>query len=145
INDWSDLIRPDVQVITPNPKTSGGARWNFLAAWVYALKKNGKNEELAKEFVTKLYNKVPKLDTGARGATITFAGRDIGDVLITWENEAFLAMNEFGQDKFEIVTPSISILAEPPVAVVEYNTHKKGTTEVANAYINYLYTKEAQE
>lgn len=146
IKDWIDLIRPGVQVITPNPKTSGGARWNYLAAWGYALQKNhgGGGEAAAKEFITKLYDNVPILDAGARAATTTFAQRGIGDVLVTWENEAFLALNEFNKDTFEIVVPSVSILTEPPVAVVEHNTNERGTTLLANAYLAYLYSTEAQ-
>jgi len=145
IRDWDDLIRSNVQVITPNPKTSGGARWNYLAAWAYANKKFDGDEGKIKEFVGKLYKNVPVLDTGARGATTTFVQRNIGDVLIGWENEAFLAENETGKGKFEIVHPSISILAEPPVAVVEKNATRKGSLEVAKAYLQYLYTPEAQE
>ncbi|SDU02569.1 sulfate transport system substrate-binding protein [Verrucomicrobium sp. GAS474] len=144
IKDWDDLIKPGVQVITPNPKTSGGARWNFLAAWGYAQKKNGSESE-AKKFVADLFKNVPVLDSGARGATLTFTQRGIGDVLIAWENEAYLSLKEFGPDKFEIVTPSISILAEPPVAVVDANVDKHGTRAVAAAYLRYLYTAEAQD
>jgi len=144
IHDWDDLVRPDVSVITPNPKTSGGARWNFLAAWGYALKKYG-SEDKAREFVTKLYKNVPVLDSGARGSTTTFVERGVGDVEIAWENDAFLAVNELGKDKFEIVVPSVSILAEPPVAWVDVNTTKHGTTDLAQAYLNYLYTPEGQE
>lgn len=145
INDWDDLVKEGVSVITPNPKTSGGARWNYLAAWGYALKQNNNDEEKAKEFVTKLFKKVPVLDSGARGSTTTFVEREIGDVLIAWENEAFLAMNELGKDQFEIVVPSVSILAEPPVTLVDETAEKHGTTEVANAYLEYLYTEEGQE
>ncbi|HEX4842862.1 MAG TPA: sulfate ABC transporter substrate-binding protein [Limnobacter sp.] len=145
IKDWDDLVKPGVQVITPNPKTSGGARWNYLAAWGYALKKPGGNEAKAKEFVSKLYKNVPVLDSGARGSTNTFVQRNIGDVFISWENEAFLAINELGKDKFEIVVPSVSILAEPPVAVVKSNTDKKGTTQVAQAYLDYLYSPVGQQ
>ncbi|WP_241254671.1 sulfate ABC transporter substrate-binding protein [Brevibacillus sp. SYP-B805] len=145
IKDWNDLIRPDVSVITPNPKTSGGARWNYLAAWGYALKQNNNDEAKAKEFVTQLLKNVPVLDSGARGATTTFVERGIGDVLIAWENEAFLAVNELGKDKFDIVVPSISILAEPPVAVVDKFADKHGTREVAEEYLKYLYTEEGQE
>lgn len=145
IKDWDDLIKPGVSVITPNPKTSGGARWNYLAAWGYALKKNGSDQNKAKEFVQQLFKNVPVLDSGARGATTTFAERGIGDVLIAWENEAFLANKEFGEGKFDIVVPSISILAEPPVAVVDSNVDKKGTRKVAEAYIQYLYSDEGQE
>lgn len=144
IKDWDDLARPDVSVITPNPKTSSGARWNFLAAWGYALKKYG-SEDKAREFVTKLYQNVAVLDSGARGSTTTFVERGIGDVLIAWENEAHLAVNELGQGKFVIVNPSVSVLAEPTVAWVDKNTEKHGTTELAKAYLNYLYTKEGQE
>ena len=144
IKDWGDLVRPDVSVITPNPKTSGGARWNFLAAWGYALKKYD-SEDKAREFVTNLYKNVPVLGTGARDSTTTFVQRDLGDVLIAWENEAHLAVNELGQGKFEIVNPSVSILAEPTVAWVDKNTEKHGSTELAKAYLKYLYTKEGQE
>jgi sulfate/thiosulfate transport system substrate-binding protein len=144
IRDWDDLIKPGVSVITPNPKTSGGARWNYLAAWGYAQKKLG-GEAPAKEFVRKLYRNVPVLDTGARGATTTFVERGLGDVLIAWENEAFLAVKELGPDKFEIVVPSISILAEPPVALVDKVVDRKGTRKVAQAYLEYLYTTEGQE
>src|SRR3989442_2444925 len=145
IKDWDDLIRPGVSVITPNPKTSGGARWNYLAAWGYALKKNGGDEARARDFVTRLYKNVPVLDTGARGATTTFSQRGIGDVLVGWENEAFLAVKEFGADKFEIVVPSVSILAEPPVAVVDKVARKRGIEGVAKAYLDYLYSDEGQE
>jgi sulfate transport system substrate-binding protein len=145
IKDWNDLLKDDVQVITPNPKTSGGARWNYLAAWAYAKKANGGSDEKAQEFVKKLLEHVPVLDTGARGSTITFVERGIGDVLLAWENEAYLAVNELGKDKFEIVTPSISILAEPTVAVVDKIVDKKGTRELATAYLNYLYSPEGQE
>ena len=145
IKDWDDLIKPGVAVITPNPKTSGGARWNLLAAWGYALKKSGGDESKAKEFVTKLYKNVPVLDSGARGATTTFVQRGLGDVLIAWENEAYLSLKEFGSDKFEIVYPSTSILAEPPVAVVDKVVDKKGTREAATAYLEYLYSPEGQE
>jgi sulfate transport system substrate-binding protein len=145
IKDWDDLIKPSVAVITPNPKTSGGARWNLLAAWGYALKKSGGDESKAKEFVTKLYKNVPVLDSGARGATTTFVQRGLGDVLIAWENEAYLSLKEFGLDKFEIVYPSTSILAEPPVAVVDKVVDKKGTREAATAYLEYLYSPEGQE
>jgi sulfate transport system substrate-binding protein len=144
IRDWDDLIKPGVSVITPNPKTSGGARWNYLAAWGYAQKKLG-GETLAKEFVRKLYRNVPVLDTGARGATTTFVERGLGDVLIAWENEAFLAVKELGPDKFEIVAPSISILAEPPVALVDKVVDRKGTRKMAQAYLDYLYATEGQE
>ncbi|WP_135210421.1 sulfate ABC transporter substrate-binding protein [Vitreimonas flagellata] len=145
IRDWNDLIRADVAVITPNPKTSGGARWNYLAAWGYALRQPGGNAESARNFVSQLYANVPVLDTGARGATTTFAQRNIGDVLITWENEAHLALAEFGEGQFEIVTPSISILAEPSVAWVDANVERHGTREAAEAYLRFLYTPEAQD
>lgn len=145
IKDWNDLIRPDVSVVTPNPRTSGGARWNFLAAYAYALKQNGNDAAKAQAFVQALYKNVPVLDTGARGATTTFVQRGIGDVLIAWENEAYLALDEFGSGKFEIVTPSLSILAEPQVAVVDKVVDRKGTRKVAEAYLQYLYTQEAQE
>ena len=145
IKDWNDLIKPGVSVITPNPKTSGGARWNYLAAWGYALKQPGGDEAKAKEFVSALFKNVPVLDTGARGSTVTFAQRNQGDVLIAWENEAFLSLNEFGADKFDIVFPSLSILAEPPVAVVDDFAKKHGTTEVAKAYLEYLYTAKGQQ
>lgn len=145
IKDWDDLIKPGIQVITPNPKTSGGARWNYLAAWGYAEGKAGGSQDAAKDFVSKLYKNVPVLDTGARGATTTFVQRGIGDVLLAWENEAFLAINELGPDKLEIVVPSVSILAEPPVAVVDKNVDRKGTRKVAEAYLTYLYTPEGQE
>ena len=145
IKDWSDLVKPGVSVITPNPKTSGGARWNYLAAWGYALQLPGGNAATAQEFVTKIYKNVPVLDSGARGSTTTFVERGLGDVLISWENEAHLATNELGKGKFEIVTPSVSILAEPPVAVVDKIAKKHGTTEVATAYLKYLYSPEGQE
>ena len=145
IKDWNDLIKPGVEVITPNPKTSGGARWNYLAAWAYALKQPGGNDVKAKEFVKKLFANVKVLDSGARGSTTTFTERGIGDVLLAWENEAFLAVKELGPEKFEIVTPSISILAEPPVAVVDKVVDKKGTRKVATAYLEQLYTPEGQE
>ncbi|MCM3077815.1 sulfate ABC transporter substrate-binding protein [Brevibacillus invocatus] len=145
IKDWDDLIKPGIAVITPNPKTSGGARWNYLAAWGYALKKHQGDEAKAKEFVTSLFKNVPVLDSGARGATTTFVERGIGDVLIAWENEAYLAVNQLGQDKFEIVNPSMSILAEPPVTVVDKNVDKHGTRPVAEAYLQFLYSKEGQE
>ncbi|AQZ99230.1 sulfate ABC transporter substrate-binding protein [Comamonas kerstersii] len=145
LKDWDDLVKPGVQVITPNPKTSGGARWNYLAAWEFAKRKNGGDEAKAKEFVKKLYENVPVLDTGARGSTITFVQRGVGDVLLAWENEAFLALKEFGPEKFEIVAPSISILAEPTVAVVDKVVDKKGTREVAQAYLEYLYSEEGQK
>jgi sulfate/thiosulfate-binding protein len=145
IKDWNDLVKPGVSVITPNPKTSGGARWNHLAAWGYALKQPGGNEASAKEFLGKLYKNVPVLDSGARGATTTFVERGIGDVLIAWENEAILAIKELGPDKVEIVAPTVSILAEPPVAVVDKNVDKHGTRKVAEAYLQFLYTDEGQE
>lgn len=159
IKDWDDLIKNNIQVITPNPKTSGGARWNYLAAYAYALKQelgtlnkidfNSKKykiaDEKAKEYLSKLFKNVPVLDSGARGATNTFVQRKIGDVLLAWENEAFLAINELGKDEFEIIVPSISILAEPPVAVVEKNAIKKGTLNVSTQYLNYLYSKEGQQ
>ncbi|MCL6486932.1 MAG: sulfate ABC transporter substrate-binding protein [Janthinobacterium lividum] len=145
IKDWNDLIKPGVSVITPNPKTSGGARWNHLAAWGYALRQPGGNEAKAKDFVGKLYKNVPVLDSGARGATTTFVERGIGDVLIAWENEAYLAVKELGPSKFDIITPSVSILAEPPVAVVDKFADKHGTRKVAEAYLNYLYTDEGQD
>lgn len=145
IKDWNDLIRADVKVITPNPKTSGGARWNYLAAWGYALKQPGGNEQKAAEFVGKILKNVPVLDSGARGATVSFAERGLGDVLLAWENEAQLAGKEWGPSKFDTVYPSISILAEPPVAVVDKNVDKKGTRKVAEAYLQYLYSKEGQE
>lgn len=143
IKDWDDLVKPGVEVITPNPKTSGGARWNFLAAWAYAQQKYGSEAE-AKAFTEKLYKNVPVLDTGARGSTITFVNNGIGDVLLAWENEAFLALKEEGGDNVEIVAPSLSILAEPPVSVVDQNVDKKGTRKVAEAYLNYLYSEEGQ-
>jgi sulfate transport system substrate-binding protein len=145
IKDWDDIIKPGVSVITPNPKTSGGARWNYLAAWAYALKQNNNDEAKAKEFVTKLYKNVPILDSGARGATTTFVERGIGDVLLAWENEAYLAKKELGPDKVEIVVPSLSILAEPPVTVVDKYAKKHGTEKVAQAYLEYLYSEEGQE
>jgi sulfate/thiosulfate transport system substrate-binding protein len=145
IKDWSDLVKPGIQVITPNPKTSGGARWNYLAAWGWALKQPGGNDVTAKEFVRKLYKNVPVLDTGARGSTTTFVQRGLGDVLIAWENEAFLAVKELGADKLQIVVPTISVLAEPPVAVVDKVVLRRGTREVAQAYLQYLYSKEGQE
>ena len=144
IKDWNDLVKPGVAVITPNPKTSGGARWNYLAAWGYALRREG-SEDAAKDFVRKLFKNVPVLDSGARGSTTTFVQRGIGDVAISWENEAFLAVKEFGADKFEIVVPSISILAEPTVAVVDKVVKKKGTEAVAKAYLDYLYSAEGQD
>lgn len=145
IKDWDDLVKPGVSVITPNPKTSGGARWNYLAAWAFAQKKYAGDEAKTKEFVGKLLKNVPVLDTGARGSTTTFVERGIGDVLLAWENEAFLAQKELGVGKFEIVIPSLSILAEPPVTVVDKFAKKHGTEQVAKAYLNYLYTEEGQE
>ncbi|MFO1173365.1 MAG: sulfate ABC transporter substrate-binding protein [Hyphomicrobiaceae bacterium] len=145
IKDWADLAKDGVEVVTPNPKTSGGARWNYLAAWGYALKQPGGSEDTAKDLVTRIYKNTKVLDSGARGALTTFAERNIGDVLISWENEALLATKELGPDKFEIITPSISILAEPPVTVVDKIVDKKGTRKVAEAYLNYLYTPEAQD
>ena len=144
IKDWDDLVKSGVSVITPNPKTSGGARWNYLAAWGYAEKKFG-SEDKVKKFVGDIYKNVPVLDTGARGSTVTFVERGVGDVLLAWENEAFLALKEFGKDKFEIVVPSVSILAEPPVTVVDKVVDKKGTRAVAEAYLKYWYTKEGQD
>jgi sulfate transport system substrate-binding protein len=144
IKDWDDLIKSGVAVITPNPKTSGGARWNYLAAWGYALKKSGSADK-ARQFVGDLYKNVPVLDTGARGSTVTFVERGVGDVLLAWENEAFLAQREFGKDKFEIVSPPLSILAEPPLSVVDAVADRKGTRAVAEAYLQYWYTKEGQE
>jgi sulfate/thiosulfate transport system substrate-binding protein len=145
IKDWNDLVKDGVSVITPNPKTSGGARWNYLAAWAYADERFGHSEDKDKDFIKKLYGNVPVLDTGARGSTTTFAQRGIGDVLLAWENEAFLALDELGADKFEIVVPSLSIKAEPPVAVVDEVVDAKGTRKVAEAYLNFLYTPEAQK
>ncbi len=144
IRDWNDLIRPDVKVITPNPKTSGGARWNYLAAWGFARQKYGTPAK-SKEFMTRLFRNVPVLDSGARGSTTTFVQRGQGDVLLAWENEAFLAVNQLGRGRFDIVVPSVSILAEPPVAVVDRVVDKKGTRQAAEAYLKYLYTPEAQE
>ena len=145
IRDWNDLAKPGIDVITPNPKTSGGARWNYLAAWGYALKQPGGNDASAKDFVKKIFGNVKVLDSGARGSTTTFVERGIGDVLIAWENEAYLALKELGPDKFEIVTPSLSILAEPPVSVVDKVVDKRGTRKVAEAYLQYLYSPEGQE
>ncbi|MFO7580615.1 MAG: sulfate ABC transporter substrate-binding protein [Nitrosomonas halophila] len=145
IKDWDDLIKPGVAVITPNPKTSGGARWNYLAAWAFALRKYDGNETQVRDFLAKLYKNVPVLDSGARGSTTTFVERGIGDVFISWENEAFLAIKEYGPDKFEIILPSISILAEPPVTLVDKNVDKHGTRDVAQAYLEYLYTQQGQE
>jgi sulfate transport system substrate-binding protein len=145
IKDWNDIIKPGVSVISPNPKTSGGARYNYLAAWAYALQQNNNDEAKAKEFVTKLFKNVPILDSGARGSTTTFLERGIGDVLLTWENEAFLAKKELGSDKVEIIIPSLSILAEPPVTLVDKYAKKHGTEKVAQAYLEYLYSDEGQE
>jgi len=145
IKDWADLAKPGVAVITPNPKTSGGARWNYLAAWGFALKQNGNDSAKAKEFVANIFKNVPVLDTGARGSTTTFAERGIGDVLVTWENEALLSLKEAGGDKFEIIVPSVSILAEPPVALIDKVVDKHGTRALAQAYLEFLYTPEGQE
>ena len=145
IRDWGDLIRPGVAVITPNPKSSGGARWNYLAAWAWALRQPGGNDATAKAFVEKLYRNVPVLDSGARGATITFVDRGIGDVLLAWESEALLAKKQLGPDKLDIVMPSLSILAEPPVTVVDKVVERRGTRQIAEAYLKFLYTKEAQQ
>ena len=145
IKDWDDLIKPGVSVITPNPKTSGGARWNYLAAWGYALKKNGGDAAKAEAFVKSIYANVPVLDSGARGSLITFTERGLGDVFLSWENEAFLAVKELGPDKFDIVVPSLSILAEPPVTVVDKTVDRRGTREVATAYLEYLYSPEGQD
>ncbi len=145
IKDWDDLIKPGIAVIAPNPKTSGGARWAYLAAWGQALKRHNQDETAARDYVAKLYKNVPVLDSGARGSTTTFAQRGIGDVLLSWENEAVLSLKEFGQDKFEIVYPAISVLAEPPVAVVDRVVDKHGTRAVAEAYLKFLYTPEGQE
>lgn len=144
IKDWDDLVKDGIQVITPNPKTSGGARWNYLAAWGFAASKNGNDETKTKEFLKQLFRNVPVLDTGARGSTTTFVEKEIGDVLLAWENEAYLALKEYG-DKFEIVTPSLSILAEPPVAIVDKVVDKKGTRPAAEAYLQYLYSEQGQE
>lgn len=145
IKDWDDLVKPGVSVITPNPKTSGGARWNYLAAWGYELLRNGGDQAGAQEFVKKLFKNVPVLDSGARGATNTFVQRGLGDVFLSWENEAFLAVNELGPDKFEIIVPSVSILAEPPVTVVDKVANRRGTTDVAKAYLEYLYSPAGQK
>ncbi len=145
IKDWGDLVRPGLSVITPNPKTSGGARWNHLAAWGYSIKQPGGNEKSAQEFLSKMYKNVPVLDSGARGSTTTFIERGIGDVLLTWENEALLAIKELGPEKVEIVVPSVSVLAEPPVAVVDKVVDRRGTRKQAEAYLQYLYTEEGQE
>ena len=145
IKDWDDVVKPGVTVVVANPKTSGGARWAYLAAYAYALETYGHDDAKARDFITKLYKNVPVLDSGARGSTVTFAQRGIGDVLLAWENEAHLALKEFGDDKFEIVTPPLSILAEPPVSIVDKNAKRHGTTEVANEYLKYLYSNEGQE
>ena len=145
IKDWNDLVKGEVSIVTPNPKTSGGARWNYLAAWGYALKQNNGDQEKAKAFTAEIFKRVAVLDTGARGSTNTFVQRNIGDVLLAWENEAHLSVKEFGADKFDIVYPSYSILAEPPVAVVDKNVDKKGTREIATEYLTHLYSDEAQE
>jgi sulfate/thiosulfate transport system substrate-binding protein len=145
IKDWDDLVKPGITVVVPNPKTSGGARWAYLGAYAYALETYGHDDAKAKDFITKLYKNVPVLDSGARGSTITFAERGIGDVLLAWENEAHLAQKEYPADNYEIVTPPLSILAEPPVAVVDKNAKRHGTTEVAKAYLEYLYSDEGQE
>ncbi len=145
IRDWPDLIKPGIQVITPNPKTSGGARWAYLAAWAYALKQPGGTADKARRFVAQLYQHVPVLDTGARGATTTFVQRGIGDVLLAWENEAYLALQEHGADKFEIVYPKVSILAEPPIAMLDKNVNRHKTRKVAEAYLQFLYSRQAQE
>lgn len=144
ISDWNDLVKPDIAVITPNPKTSGGARWNYLAAWAYAEQHFNKDQHKVQEFMTKLFQNVPVLDTGARGSTMTFVQREIGDVLLAWENEAFLAQNELGPDRFQIVVPSLSILAEPPVALIDQHVDQHGTRKAAEAYLEYLYSEEAQ-
>ena len=145
IHDWSDLVKPGVAVITPSPKTSGGARWNYLAAWAYALKQPGGNDASAEAFVKKLYHNVPVLDSGARGSTVTFVERGIGDVLLAWENEAFLAVKELGPEKFDIVAPSLSILAEPPVSIVDHYVDQHGTRKVAEEYLKYLYSPQGQD
>jgi len=145
IKDWDDLVKPGIQVITPNPKTSGGARWNYLAAWAYAQKQPGGDDARAQDFVAALFKNVPVLDTGARGSTTTFVERGVGDVLLAWENEAFLAIKQLGPEKFDIIVPSVSILAEPPVAVVDKVVDRKGTRQAAQAYLEYLYTPQAQE
>ena len=144
IKDWGDLVKEGVSVITPNPKTSGGARWNYLAAWAWAERQYGGDEAKVKDYITRLYKNVPVLDSGARGSTTTFVQRGLGDVFLSWENEAFLAQKEFGADQFEIVVPSLSILAEPPVAVVDKNVDRKGTRQAATAYLEFLYTAEGQ-
>jgi sulfate transport system substrate-binding protein len=144
IQDWGDLVKGDVQIVTPNPKTSGGARWNYLAAWAWANKEFGGDQQKIRDYIAEIYRRAPVLDTGARGSLTSFAQREIGDVLISWENEAYLAGKEFGADQFDIVTPSLSILAEPPVAVVDVVVDKKGTRKEAEAYLNYLYSPEGQ-
>jgi sulfate/thiosulfate-binding protein len=145
VHDWGDLVRPGISVITPSPKTSGGARWNYLAAWAWALKQPGGNDAAAEAFVKKLYHNVPVLDSGARGATVTFVERGIGDVLLAWENEAYLAVKELGPAKFDIVAPSVSIVAEPPVSVVDQNVDQHGTRKLAEEYLKYLYSRQGQE
>jgi sulfate transport system substrate-binding protein len=145
IHDWNDLARPGISVVTPSPKTSGGARWNYLAAWAWGLAQPGGSDATAEAFVKKLYHNVPVLDSGARGATVTFAQRGIGDVLIAWENEAFLALKELGPAKFDLVAPSVSMMAEPPVSVVDENVDLHGTRRVAEEYLKYLYSREGQE
>lgn len=145
LRDWGDLVKPGIAVMTPNPKTSGGARWNYLAAWGFALRQYGGDELKTQDFITRLYRNVPILDSGARGSVINFIQRGIGDVLISWENEAFLAIKEYGREKFEVIIPSISILTEPPVAVIDKNADKHGTRDIAQAYLEYLYSKNGQE
>jgi sulfate transport system substrate-binding protein len=145
IQGWADLVKPGIKVITPNPKTSGGARWNYLAAWAWAWREFEQDEPRVREYVTRLYRNVPVLDTGARGATTTFVQRGMGDVCLAWENEAYLALKEFGTNRFEVVTPAVSILAEPPVAVVERSAQRRGTLTVARAYLEYLYSEEGQD
>ncbi|MCE9589176.1 MAG: sulfate ABC transporter substrate-binding protein [Planctomycetes bacterium] len=145
VKDWNDLVKPGISIITPNPKTSGGARWNYLAAWGYALRNNGNDEGKAREFVAALFKNVPVLDSGARGSTTTFAQRGLGDVLLSWENEAHLIQKEFGADKFDIVIPSVSILAEPPVAIVDKVVDKRGTRKIAEGYLKFLYSEQGQE
>ena len=145
IKDWDDVVKPGISVVVPNPKTSGGARWAYLAAYAYALEKNNRDDAAARGYIKQLYKNVPVLDSGARGATVTFAKNGIGDVLLAWENEAHLALKEFGADKFDIITPSLSILAEPPVAVVDKNAKRHHTTDVATEYLKYLYSDEGQE
>jgi len=145
IKDWDDLVKPDIKILTPNPKTSGVARWNYLAAWGYALKKNNNSEDAAKEFIGKIFKNTQILDSGGRGATTNFIKRNIGDVLVTWENEALFVSRDMNKGEFEVVVPSVSILAEPPVAVIDKNTEKNGTAEVAKEYLEYLYSEPAQE